>query len=85
MGWLSQLWHLAEPAERLDWILDALGLRERVHQLATASLAGIIMLFLQRLKDAPIEWTVIIAIGSAGVTFYFLNQLVQWRDMRKNL
>jgi hypothetical protein len=82
LGWLLQLWHRIEPAERLDWILETLGLRERVHQIIAAGLGGIVMLIVQRLRDAPIDWTILMVFGTGGLVFYFLNQLSQWSNIR---
>jgi hypothetical protein len=82
LAWLLELWHRIEPAERLDWILETLGLRERVHQIIVAVLSGIVMLVFQRLKDAPLDWTILMVLGSAGLTIYFLNQLSQWSNIR---
>jgi hypothetical protein len=82
LGWLLQLWRWVEPAERLDWILETLGLRERIRQIIAASLGGIAMFTFQRLRDAPIDWTILMVLGSGGLIFYFLNQLSQWSDIR---
>lgn len=77
LGWLLQLWHRLEPAERLDWILDTLGLRERIHQLVIAIVLGIAMLIYQYFENTPIEWKFIMALGSVGLSFFLLNQWKQ--------
>jgi len=83
LGWLLlQLWRWVEPAERLDWILETLGLRARIHQIIAASLGGIAMFIFQRLRDAPIDWIIIMVLGSCGLIFYLLNQLTHWADIR---
>jgi hypothetical protein len=62
--------------------LETLGLRERVHQIIAAGLGSIIMLIFQKLRDAPIDWTILMVLGVGGVIFYFLNQLNQWSNIR---
>jgi hypothetical protein len=84
LGWLLQLWRRIEPVERLDWILETLGLRERVHQLVVAVFGGAIMFVVQSLRDAPIDWIALMVLGSAGLIFYLVNQLSAWSAYQNN-
>jgi hypothetical protein len=82
LSWLLRLWYRIEPAEHIDWILETLGLRERVRQIIAAGLGGVVMLIFQRLRDSPADWTALMVLGSAGLIFYVLNQLSQWSNNR---
>jgi hypothetical protein len=83
-GWLLQIWHRIEPVERLDWILETLGLRERVRQFVVAVFGGMIMFVAQRFRDAPIDWIILMALGAVGLIFYLLNQLSAWSSYQNN-
>lgn len=82
VSWVSQLWHQIEPSERLDWILDTLGLRERTHQVIGVIIVGMVMLVYQKLADASMEWLILTVMFSIGFTYYTLNQPAQWQTHR---
>jgi hypothetical protein len=84
LAWVQQIWRWLEPVERLDWLLETVGLRERIRQLVVAILGGVVMLIVQRLRDAPIDWIVLMVVGSAGLIFYSLKQLSEWSAYQKN-
>jgi hypothetical protein len=87
-GWLIRLWNLAEPAERLDWVLEKLGFRERARRWLFAAAAGVIMFIVQRALESPWDWTVLIVILIFLIILSVINQLNDlsaFVGLRKNL
>jgi hypothetical protein len=80
VGWLVQLWRLADPASRVDWILGIPG--QWVKPAIYSAIIGAITAFVRMMKNTPLIWAMVSGLVVFGLTFFAINQTNQFRDWR---